>query len=135
MDTPSANKAVVEQYVKAFNAGDTATLEKLFALDAQIFGVLGWGKLDFALPIWRMLHESLRLNLTVEAMIAEGDTVACRYTERGTFVAPFRGHQPTGKSYELTAMEWFVLKDGKITRRWGARDAETQGKQIGILAA
>jgi predicted ester cyclase len=44
-------------------------------------------------------------------MVAEGDTVAVRYTERGTFQDAFMGHQPTGKSYELVAMEWFVLRD------------------------
>ena len=40
--------------------------------------------------------------------------------QRGTFRAPFRGTAPTGRSYELVAMEWFHLQDGKIHRRWGA---------------
>jgi predicted ester cyclase len=58
--------------------------------------------------------------------------VAVRYAERGTFAGPFRGQPPTGKAYELVAMEWFVLKDGKIRRRWGARDAASQARQIGL---
>lgn len=65
-------------------------------------------------------------------MIAEGDRVAVRYTERGAFKGAFRGQQPTGKSYELVAMEWFVVKGGKIQRRWGARDAASQARQIGL---
>jgi predicted ester cyclase len=55
-----------------------------------------------------------------------------RYTERGTFTGPFRGQTPTGKSYELVAMEWFVVRDGRIHRRWGARDSAAQARQIGL---
>jgi hypothetical protein len=29
-------------------------------------------------------------------------------------------------------MEWFVLRDGRIHRRWGARDAASQARQIGL---
>jgi predicted ester cyclase len=70
--------------------------------------------------------------LTIEEFIAEGDTVAVRYTERGTFRAPFRGTEPTGKSYELIAIEWFTLRDGRILRRWGARDHHAQRTQLGM---
>jgi len=34
--------------------------------------------------------------------------------------------------YELVAMEWFVIHDGKIQRRWGARDSASQARQLGI---
>ena len=72
------------------------------------------------------------MHLTIEAMVAEGNTVAVLYTERGTFRAPAFGHSPTWKSYELVAMEWFVIVDSKIQRRWGARDAASQARQLGI---
>ena len=71
-------------------------------------------------------------HLTVEEIIAEGDTVAVRYTERGAFVGSFRGQEPTGKSFELMAMEWFTLLDGKIHRRWAVRDAASQARQMGM---
>jgi predicted ester cyclase len=68
-------------------------------------------------------------------MIAEGDTVAVRYVERGRSAAPFRGGPVTGPSYEIVAMEWFVLQDGKIHRRWGARDSAAQNRQMGLPLA
>lgn len=126
------NKALVRAYVEAFNRGDLEALRALFTDDALVFGVLGWGGLDEVEPIWRELHQAFGIELTVEQMIAEDDLVAVRYTERGTFVAPFRGQEPTGKSFELVAMEWFVVKDSKIHRRWGARDAASQARQIGL---
>ncbi len=105
-----AHKQVVLQYVEAFNCGDFTALEDLFAIDALIYGVLGWGEIDKAIPIWKELHTGLAIELTVEEIIAQGDTVAVRYTERGTFKRTFRGQAPTGKSYELVAMEWFSFQ-------------------------
>jgi predicted ester cyclase len=126
------HKVVVGAYIEAFNRGDLVTLRELFTPDALVYGVLGWGSLPEVEPIWRDLHAAFGIQLTAEQMIAEGDTVAVRYTERGTFVAPFRDQQPTGKSFELVAMEWFVIQDGKIHRRWGARDAASQARQLGM---
>jgi steroid delta-isomerase-like uncharacterized protein len=127
-----ANKEIVQRYVAAFNRGDIDTLRTLFTPDAVVEGVLGSGGLDDVIPIWRDLHAAFGVALTVEEMVAEADRVAVRYTERGTFVAPFRGAPPTGKSYVLTAMEWFVLRDGRIHRRCGARDAASHARQIGL---
>jgi steroid delta-isomerase-like uncharacterized protein len=135
MDQHEANKRVVAQYVEALNNGDIETLRKIFAPDSVVQGVLGKGHLEAVEPIWRMLHDSLQMHLTIDAMIAEGDQVAVRYSEHGTFVGPFRGHPPTGKSYDLVAMEWFIVRDGKIRQRWGARDAESQARQIGLPLA
>lgn len=131
----AANKQLVLQYVELFNRGDLAALQELFTPDALIQGVLGWGSLDKVMPIWKELHEAFEIELTVEDMIAEGDVVAVRYIERGNFVGSFRGQEPTGKSYELVALEWFTILDGKIHRRWGARDAASQARQLGMQPA
>lgn len=126
------NKKIVLEYVEAFNRADADALRRLFTEDAEIHGVLGWGAIDAAIPVWQELHAAFNLSLRVEAIISEGDTVAVRYTERGTSVGSFRGSPVTGKSYEIAAMEWFVVKDGKIHRRWGARDSAAQTKQMGL---
>jgi len=128
---PTANTDVVRAYVEAMNAGDAQRLRALFAPDAEIWGVLGSAGIEVALPVWRELHEALAMHLTVEAIAAEGNVVAVRYTERGRAQAPFRGQPATGRSYELLAMEWFELKDGRIQRRWGARDSAAQARQLG----
>jgi predicted ester cyclase len=65
-------------------------------------------------------------------LVAEGEVVAVRYIERGTSVKSFRGQGPTGKSYEVVAMEFFEFKGGFIHRRWGARDAANIGRQLGF---
>ncbi|HEX8913536.1 MAG TPA: nuclear transport factor 2 family protein, partial [Humisphaera sp.] len=118
-------------YVDAFNRGDLDAVCATFAPDAQIFGVLGWGGLDVARPIWRDLIDCLQMRLEVVGVVEEGDAVAVRYVERGTSAKPFRGSPATGKGYEVTAMEWFEVRDGLIRKRWGARDSAAMGRQMG----
>ncbi len=131
-DTDAAQKGGCPSVCGVIQSGDLDALRTLFASDAVIQGVLKKGQMDEILPIWQALHEGLAAHLTIDDMIAEGDVVAVRYTERGTFRGPFLGHQPTGKSYQLVAMEWLVVRDGKIQQCWGARDAASQAEQIGL---
>jgi steroid delta-isomerase-like uncharacterized protein len=126
-----ANTKIVLEYVDAFNRADLAALENLFGPDALVYGVLGWGVVEEVAPIWRELQTAFAIKLEVVSMISDGDTVAVRYRERGTSVGPFRGMEPTGKSFEVVSMEWFEFKDGKIHRRWGARDTAAQFRQRG----
>jgi steroid delta-isomerase-like uncharacterized protein len=128
----SPEKGIICAYVNAFNRGDLEGVCKLFAPDAQIWGVLGFGTLEQARPVWRDLIDSLQIQLTVDAVIAEGSTVAVRYTERGKSVRAFRGACPTNKTYESVAMEWFEIKDNLIQRLWGARDSASQARQLGF---
>ncbi|HSQ19611.1 MAG TPA: ester cyclase [Blastocatellia bacterium] len=132
MSIEEESKNVVRQYVEAFNRGDLHELKSLLAEDAEIQGVFGKGVFEKIEPIWRQLIEGYGMQLKIEGLVAEGNVVAARYIESGTFRAPAFGNQPTGKSYQLVAMEWFEIDSGKIKRRWGARDAASQARQLGI---
>lgn len=127
----SGNKDIVRRYVEYFNSGDLEGLRRVCARDALIHGVLGWGKIEAVMPIWQQLVANLAMRLEIEDIVAEGDVVAVRYKETGTARAPFFGKPATGRHYELVAMEWFVVRNGKIERRWGARDAASQAQQLG----
>jgi len=109
-----------------------ATLRSLLTDDAEIQGVLAAGAFEHIAPVWRELIEGYGMQLHLQELIAEDNIVSARYLETGTFRAPALGHAPTGKSYELVAMEWFEIVDSKIRRRWGARDAASQARQLGI---
>jgi len=125
------NKQTVHEYAQAYGRGDYETILKLCTPDVVVQGVLGKGGMDIVLPIWKELHHAFNQQLIVQEMIGEGDTVAVLLTERGTFRNEFRGMKPTGKNYEIVAMEWFHLRDGKIAERWGARDSATIMRQVG----
>jgi steroid delta-isomerase-like uncharacterized protein len=126
------NREIVRQYVAAFNRGDDEVLRGLFTPDAVIQGVLGQGGMDKVIAVWREIRDAFAIELIIEEIIAEGDVVAVRYTERGKSAGPFRGQAPTGKPYEIVAMEWFQIRDGRIHRRWGARDSADQFREMGL---
>jgi steroid delta-isomerase-like uncharacterized protein len=132
MESTEANKQVVQAYVEAFNNGDMPALRAIFAADALVYGVLGWGNMEQVIPVWQELHAAFNIQLKIESMLAEGDQVAVRYTERGQSAGSFRGSIVTGQTYEIVAMEHFVVQDGKIQRRWGARDSAAQFRQMGL---
>jgi steroid delta-isomerase-like uncharacterized protein len=133
-ELPERNAAVVRRYVDAFNRGDLAAVAALFAPDAVVYGVQGQGGLDdYAVPLWTRLRAAFPdLRLTLEGLLAEGDAVAARYTERGTLTGPFQGAAPTGRAYAITAMEWFRIVDGRIRERWAVRDAAAILRQVGL---
>lgn len=133
MEYDDSRLACVGAYVEAMNRGDFEALRKLFTPDARIVGVNGAGGIDFAIPIWVALHEGLKMHLTIEDIVCDRNIVAVRYTERGRWVAPFLGFDnPTGRPFELIAMEWFEMHDGLIASRWGARDAASLARQAGF---
>ncbi len=72
------------------------------------------------------------MQLHIQKLLAEGNIVAARYLESGTFKAPAFGKEPTQRSYEIVAMEWFEIEGGKIKRRRGARDSGSQARQPGV---
>jgi hypothetical protein len=86
MSAAYTNKRVVTDYVGAFNTRNYDKLRRLFARHAIIYGVPGKGGLEAVMPIWKELHSGLDVQLHVDEMVAEGDAVAVRYTERGRFV-------------------------------------------------
>jgi len=123
----SLNHPLVEGFCAAGKLADPH-----LAADALVCGVLGWGGIEKVRPIWQELITSFRIQLDVEMLIEEDHVVAARYTERGVFSAPLRGAEPTGKSYEIVAMEWFDFREALIIRRWGARDSTAMFRQMGI---
>lgn len=123
----------IRAYVEALNAFDMPRLRTLFAPEARIWGVLGFGTLEVVEPVWQELHGGMNMRLEVLDIVAEGGRAAARYRETGRFTGPFRGladHAPTGLPYEVAAMEWFELADGRITARWGARDFAAISRQV-----
>ncbi len=129
----NSGKDLVAAYVDAFNRGDIDAVCNLFAPDGQVWGVMGWGGIDKLRPVWKLLIAALQPHLQLEALAEEGNVVVARFTERGKSVGEFHGHAPTGKTYEVLAMEWFEIADGRIQRRWGVRDFSSISRQLGFI--
>jgi len=72
-------------------------------------------------------------SLTIEDMVADGDTVWARMTGRGTDRNGVMGHPPTGRSFTITVMDVCRFEQGKIVEHWGVPDRFHQLAQLGVL--
>ena len=98
------SKAVVREYVTRFNRGDSDGLRELFHEDAQVHEETGWLELDEAIPMWEQAIDGLGVDLDIEHFIAEEDTIALLYTERGWSRAAYLGRPATGLDATLRAL-------------------------------
>ena len=71
-------------------------------------------------------------DVSLEQLIADGDLVAVRMTNRGTNTGSFIGNQPTGKQATWTTIAIFRVADGMIVERWGLIDLLSLFGQLGL---
>lgn len=126
------NKQTIKRFETAINTADEALAEELVAADAPfytpafdkpVYGGKGY------LSLVHYLRKSFPdVQWKAEEMVAEGNTVAVRWTATGTHLGDFLGAPATGKKFSVCFMNFYEFnQDGKITK-------DTAGTgMIGIL--
>ena len=71
--------------------------------------------------------------ITIEEMIAEGDTIALRGTFHGTQTGQFQNIPPTGKAVTVPAQDMYHLSEGKIVEHWGGPNLLRLLQQLGVI--
>jgi len=117
------NKASVEQfYTACMNLGNLSAVDAVIAPD---FLDLSYD-LRGVDAVKEFIQESRSrfpmLNFTIEEMIAEGETVAVRWTGRGT-------HR-NGRTATWTGMGFYHPRQGQIVRHWANVDQISLLKQL-----
>ncbi len=72
------------------------------------------------------------LNITLEHLTADEDSVAIAYTLTGTHQGNFQGIAPTGKPIKARGVQIARFVDGRMVERWGSSDELGILKQLGI---
>ena len=72
-------------------------------------------------------------HLTIDQMIAEGDTVATRLTFHGTHTGEFQGIAPTGKRVTFPALDMARFENGKLVEHWGGPNQMSLLQQLGVI--
>jgi steroid delta-isomerase-like uncharacterized protein len=73
------------------------------------------------------------LCFTVDAVFAEDDCVACRFSIRGTHERPWRGLPATGKQVELTGINISRFAENRIVEDWFNTDIFSLALQLGLI--
>ena len=133
--TITANKEFVREFIdRAFNGHDAKATQDYFSPDAQWHGgTLGtiegsdaltdfYGALFTALP---------DLHAATLDVVADEDTVWCRFVIEGTNEGSLFGFPATGKAIRWDETDTYRLANGKITELWTSPDVTSILYQIG----
>jgi steroid delta-isomerase-like uncharacterized protein len=74
------------------------------------------------------------LDITLDEVIAEGDTVAARSTLRGTHRGEFLGVAASRNSVSVNTLTMVRLRDGRLTESWVKNDVAALMRQLGAGA-
>ena len=58
------------------------------------------------------------LKVEIQDMLADDDKVVTRKLLKGTHTGPLMGLPPTGKNVEISVIDIFTVKDGKLKEHW-----------------
>jgi steroid delta-isomerase-like uncharacterized protein len=131
------NKEIVRRAIEqGWNAADLSVIDDLYAPDFvfhQEGGEVVRGIDGFKQWIMTIHAAFPNIRYTIEAMYAEGDKIATRYTVRGSHQGDFRGVPATGNSFDLTGHLIHRIVDGKKAEGWGSWDTLGLLVQLGII--
>lgn len=112
-----ANKTIIRHWVQAWMSRDLAAVDELFAPNYTVNAApVGREGVKQAIQFLHTVFADL--SAEVNELVAEGDTVAARWTVRGRQVGEFMGLPPTGEPLELTGINIYQIRDGKITANY-----------------
>lgn len=128
-----ANKELVQRAFDAWDDGDAAAFDEVYAEDVvhRDSDLGGRAELKALVPVW--VEAFPDLTHTVEAMVAEGDWVTTRFTMVGTHEGAFQGVEPTGEEFEIRGVAMGRIDDGRIAERWLVEPVLDIFRQLGVL--
>jgi steroid delta-isomerase-like uncharacterized protein len=71
----------------------------------------------------------------LQDVVASGDTVATRWVVTGSLQQDFMGIPATGQPIRVEGMNFYRLRDGRVTDVWTQFDAVAMMQQLGPVAA
>jgi len=134
-----ANKNVVRRlFEEVWNKGNLPVADELFAENyshhdssTPEFG-RGPASEKKRANLYRTAFPDVRL--TVEDIIAEGETVTARWSCKGTHKGDLGGIAPTGKHFTISGISIARFTNGKMVEGWVNWDALGLMQQLGVVA-
>ncbi len=110
------NKARTQKIIEMFNTGDLSEVDSLFSSEYVDYQRPPWlninGPEEFKHIVLGARKSLPNLRVTIEDIIAEGDTVVVRLLWRSTY--------PEGKKLERETIDILRFAEGKAVEHWGA---------------
>lgn len=131
------NKTIISRYFEEFaRSKDVGMIDEMLADDYITHTPLpGLGSDGEATKQMLAMYASALpdFEVTLEAILAEGDLASARWTVRATHQGELMGVEPTGNRVEITGHTVIRIRDGKITEEWNIADVMGLMQQIGAI--
>lgn len=128
--TAAENEALVRRYFDALNDRDRAAFRETLA-DEFTYGDVD-GPEEMVENEWRWLT-AMDLTWDVHAVHATDEFVTARVRARGTHEGEIMGLEPTGESFEVTALTVCRVEDGTVAEWWSEWDFADLLDQLGVV--
>jgi steroid delta-isomerase-like uncharacterized protein len=131
------NKMVLTRFVEFLNTGETAIADEVVApdfLERDPFPGQQPGREGLKAVILMIRAAFPDLEWVVDEMVAEGETVASRFTWRGTHRGAFFGVPATGKQITVTGMVFDRMVEGQLMESQILMNTLALLTQLGAIA-
>ncbi|MFV0133061.1 ester cyclase [Streptomyces sp. HMX87] len=133
------NKQVARRYFEVLvNGGDVDVMDDMCTSDYREHDP-ALSSYDLGVAEAKRENEEIitafQPRVVIESMIAEGDTVAARFSFTGRHVSEFQGIEATGKEVAGTGHATFRCKGGRIAESWWNTDDLGLMQQLGVVEA
>ena len=122
LDSLHEHKAATKKIVAIFNTGDLAEVDALFSAEYIDHQRPAWldaiGPEEFRQIVLSARTSLPNLQVTIEALVAEGDSVAARLHWHST--------HPAGTIIERETLDILRFVNGKAVEHWGAEGWATE---------
>ncbi len=135
---PEHNKAIVRRlFTELWNNGNLSVADEVFAPNYAHYdpSTPDFGRGPDSEKKRAALYRTAfpDLHLTIEDVIAEGETVMTRWSCRGTHKGDLNGIAPTGKHITITGLTVARVSNGKIVEGYVNWDALGLMQQLGVV--
>ncbi len=134
------NKALARKAIGIWTSGDLDAVDEVYALDYVNHqhhdpddprDLHGTEAIKGFVAEFRQGFPDFRNSVDIQ--VAEGNTVATRFTSTGTHRGAFMGVEPTGKKLTWTGITIDRISDGKIVESWANWDMMGMMQQLGVV--
>jgi steroid delta-isomerase-like uncharacterized protein len=130
------NKHIARQFITAFAAADTRTLERIVAAQMVDHNLAPGqrpgrqGVLD-AVEMFRVAFPDLKI--TIESLVADEERVSVTGRMSGTNRGALMGVPPTGRTASFAYMDMYAIANGQVAEIWHVEDLAGMMRQLGLL--
>jgi steroid delta-isomerase-like uncharacterized protein len=132
------NKHIARQFIAAFAAADTRTLDRIVAehmIDHNLAPGQTQGRRGVleAVEMFRAAFPDLKI--TIESLVADEERVSVTGRMSGTNQGALMGAPPTGKTVSFAYMDMYAIAHGQIVEVWHVEDLAGMMRQLGMLTS